>query len=313
MSKEPRIIFFGTPDFACAMLQALLDRKYNVVAVVAQPDKPVGRKHRIEPVPVHALADRYGLPVLQPVKLRDSVDEVLAYEPDLIVTCAYGQIVPDAILEAPSLGALNIHPSLLPKYRGGAPMHYALLNGDSETGVCLMEMVHQMDAGDVFARVTVPVGEDETLSELSEKLKEASVKLLEENLPKYLRGELKREKQDEAGVVIARNISRQQEQVIFHEESISALYNHVRALIDDPCSYGVIEGKRMRFFAARKVEKEHDHEPGTILGFADHAMEIACTGGVLRVLELQPEGKKRMSADAYANGAGRGMIGKVFE
>ncbi len=311
--EKPRIVFFGTPDFACAILKALAEEKYNVVAVVAQPDKPVGRKHKIEPVPVHALADALGIPVLQPVKLRDEAEAVLAYKPDLIVTCAYGQFVPDAILNAPRLGAINVHPSLLPRYRGGAPIQYALLNGDAQTGVCLMEMVKAMDAGDVFARTIVPIDPDETFTELNQKLKEESVRLIKEMLPLYIDGKLERMPQAEEGIVIARNISKEQEKLSFDKEELHVLYNHARALIDVPCAYGMIENKRIRFFKARIEETQHNAKPGEVLGFKDHAMEIACIGGILKIYELQPEGKKRMDADAFKNGAGRALIGKCFE
>ena len=311
--EKPRIVFFGTPDFACAILSALAEEKYNVVAVVAQPDKPVGRKHRIEPVPVHALADVLGIPVLQPVKLRDEVDAVLAYEPDLIVTCAYGQFVPEAILKAPKLGAVNVHPSLLPRYRGGAPIQYALLNGDKETGVCLMEMVKAMDAGDVFARTVIPIDPDETFAELNRKLMEESVRMIKEMLPLYIEGKLQRQPQKEEGIVIARNISKEQEKLSFDKEELPVLYNHARALIDVPCAYGVIDNKRIRFFKVRMEETKHNGNPGEVLGFKDHAMEIACIGGILKVYELQPEGKKRMDADAFKNGIGRVLIGKRFE
>ena len=172
--NSPRIVFFGTPEFACTVLQALIDEEYNIVAAVSQPDKPVGRKHIIESTPVHALAEKYGIPVVQPDKLRQQADEVLAYDPELIVTCAYGQIIPQTILEYPRLGCVNIHPSLLPKYRGGAPIHHAVLNGDEKTGVCLMEMVNKMDAGRVYACHEVMIGEDMTTAELEEILKEES-------------------------------------------------------------------------------------------------------------------------------------------
>ena len=312
MSDE-RIVFFGTPEFACAILQALIDEKYNVVAAVSQPDKPVGRKHRIEPTPVHALADKYGIPVVQPDRLRDSAEEILSYKPDLIVTCAYGQFVPSVILNAPALGCVNIHPSLLPKYRGGAPIHHAILNGDQETGVCLMEMVKAMDAGRVWARTVLPVGPDETQCELSARLEEASVKLLKESLPKYIAGELEGEPQNDEDAVIAPNIPRELELVSFRKEKLDSLYNHIRALIDWPVSYGMIEGKRVKFYKVRKENCDHNEEPGKVLGFKAGAMRIAADGGVLLVYELQPEGKKRMDANAFANGAGRELVGKVFE
>ena len=311
--KEARIVFFGTPVFACSILQTLIDDAYNVVGVVSQPDKPQGRKKKLVPTPVKQLAMANGIEVIQPEKLRASVDEVLALKPDLIITCAYGQFVPTSILEAPKYGCLNIHPSLLPKYRGGAPVHHAIWNGDHETGVCLMEMVKAMDAGDVFARCITPIDDDETTETLNLKLEKDACKLLHDNLPLYFEGKLERQVQDESKVVIARNISREEERVNFHEKNLHEIYNHIRALIDWPIAYGIVDDTRLKFYRVRIEEKEMNVEPGTILGFNDDAMEIACIGGILKVYDLQLAGKKRMDANAFANGAGRNMIQHVFE
>lgn len=307
-----RVVFIGTPVFACDILKTLVEENYHVVAVVSQPDKPSGRKHEIKPTPVHALADSYNIPVLQPEKLSKEYQMVLDYKPDLVVTCAYGQIVPEAILKDPRYGCLNIHPSLLPKYRGGAPVHHAIWAGDKETGVCLMEMVKAMDAGKVYARTIVPIAEDDTTETLNIKLRESSCELLKDYLPKYLKGELPGEPQDESQVVIARNISKEDELVHFKEEDINELYNHIRACIDWPIAYGLIEGKRLKFYKVRKEVVEHSIEPGTIVGYEDHALKIAAKNGYLKVYELQLEGKNRMDADAFMNGLGRQYIGKVF-
>jgi methionyl-tRNA formyltransferase len=311
--KDPRIIFFGTPDFAVSILQELLNMHYNVVLAVSQPDKPVGRKHHIEPTPIHVLADANEIPVLQPVKLSDSADEVLSYRPDLIVTCAYGQFVNTKILSAPSLGCLNIHPSLLPKYRGGAPIQRTILNGDTETGVSLMEMVKGMDSGRVYAVEKTAVDPDETMSQLSERLNQIAVGMIDKYLPAYLEGKLQGVEQDSSKVVIAPNISREEEQVMFQKEDLQHVYNHIRGLLDLPVSYGMIEGKRIKFYRAGKSAEQTDREFGTVIGFDHHAMLVACTGGILEIYELQPEGKKRMDADSFRNGTGRELIGKRFD
>ncbi len=310
---KPRIIFFGTPKFACAILQELIDEKQNIVAVVSQPDKPVGRKKVIEKTPVHQLAEENGIPVVQPAKLRSETESVLAYEPDLIITCAYGQFVPESILKAPRYGCLNIHPSLLPKYRGGAPVHRAVMNGDAETGVCLMEMVKAMDAGAVYACCRTPITPDMTTEELNLVLEKDAAALLRENLPLYLEGKLTPQEQDESQVVLAPNISREEEFVRFAEEDVHTAYNHIRALIDWPIACGTIGGKRIKFYRARMEECVHDQAPGTVTGFEEGAMKIAAKGGYIKVLELQMEGKNRMKASDFANGAGRGLIGKAFD
>lgn len=310
--KETKILFFGTTDFSCEILKAVHDAGYPIVAAVAQPDKPVGRKHRIEPTPVHALCDSLGMECLQIAHLKQDWEVLKQYAPDLILTCAYGQIIPDGVLQLPPLGCLNVHPSLLPKYRGGAPMHYVLLNGDSVTGTSLMEMVHEMDAGKVYAQKEIEIGEDETLQELESHLKKLSVEMVLESLPAYIRGELPGVEQDASRVSFSHNISKEMECVSFEKEELRELYNHIRALIDWPVPYGILDGKRIKFYKVRKEEKEIQEKAGTVLGFRKGYMEVACHGGVLRVYELQPEGKKKMDANAFANGYAQEVTGKRF-
>lgn len=311
--KQIRIIFFGTTEFASGILQTLIDEGYNVVAVVSQPDKPVGRKHTIQMTPTHVLADQYQIPVIQPDLLKEHVDDVLRYEPELILTCAYGQFVPVRILEYPRYGCINVHPSLLPKYRGGAPIHHAVIGGEAETGVSLIQMTKAMDAGDIYARVTTPLGKDETMAELNERLLVLSKQLVKDHLEDYIAGKLVGQPQDDSKVILGLNITKEEEKVQFAVEDVQTLYNHIRGLIDWPMPYGVIDGKRIKFCKVRMRKEDHQARPGEILGFKNHAMEVASIGGIIEIYELQPEGKSRMTADAYANGAGRNMIGKVFE
>ena len=311
--KQIRIIFFGTTEFASGILQTLTDEGYNVVAVVSQPDKPVGRKHTIQMTPTHVLADQCQIPVIQPDLLKEHVDDVLRYEPELILTCAYGQFVPVRILEYPRYGCINVHPSLLPKYRGGAPIHHAVMGGETETGVSLIQMTKAMDAGDIYARVTTPLGKDETMAELNERLLVLSKQLVKDHLEDYIAGKLVGQPQDDSKVILGLNITKEEEKVQFAVEDVQTLYNHIRGLIDWPMPYGVIDGKRIKFCKVRMRKEDHQARPGEILGFKNHAMEVASIGGIIEVYELQPEGKSRMTADAYANGAGRNMIGKVFE
>ena len=311
--KDIRIVFFGTPKFACSVLKTLILEKYNVVAVVSQADKPVGRKQIIEKTPTHILADEYNIPVVQPLKLRDEVESVLAYEPELVVTCAYGQIIPESILNYPKYGCLNVHPSLLPKYRGGAPVHRAIMNGDKETGVCLMEMVKAMDAGKVYAVEKVDIDEDMTTFDLNNELEKVSSSMIIKYLPMYLNGELPGIEQDESKVVLAKNISREEEQVSFENEDIDTIYNHIRALIDWPIAYGSLEGKRVKFYNARKTNINHDYKIGEIIDFNDSSMNIACKNGILHIYELQYEGKNKMDAKSFYNGLGKNLVGKIFD
>lgn len=311
--KETRIMFFGTPEFAVRILETLAQEKYNVVATVSQPDRPVGRKHRIEPTPVHACSLKYGIPCLQPEKLKDIKEEIEQYQPELIITCAYGQFIPSSILSLPSKGCLNIHPSLLPKYRGGAPIQHAVMNGDHETGVSLMEMITRMDAGRIFACYHTEIGDDETFGQLNDRLMDISCQLVKEQLPLYLEGKLEGTVQDENKVVLGLNITKEEEKVCFAEEDLSSIYNHIRGLIEWPLAYGMLDGKRVKFCKVRKEVKDIQDKPGTVLGFDKDSMCVACTGGVLHIVELQMEGKKRMQASAFKNGYASEVEGKVFE
>ena len=277
--NKTRIIFFGTPEFAVSILQTLIDLNCNVVACVSQPDRPVGRKHVITPTPVHALCIEHNIPCIQPEKLSKEVDAVFAYEPELIITCAYGQFVPGTILNYPKYGCINIHPSLLPKFRGGAPIHHAIMASETKTGVSLMQMIQKMDAGKVYAQVELPIGEDETQQELSVRLNHAACQLLKDNLQDY----------------------------------IHKIYDHIRALIDWPIAYGVLDGNRIKFHKVRKQVCEVSQKAGEVIGFKDHALEVACIGGILKIYELQMEGKKKMDADAFKNGYASEVRGKVFE
>lgn len=311
--KETRIMFFGTPEFAVRILETLVEEKYNVIATVSQPDRPVGRKHRIEPTPVHACSMKYDIPCLQPEKLKDISEEIKKYQPELIMTCAYGQFIPSSILSLPIKGCLNIHPSLLPKYRGGAPIQHAVMNGDTETGVSLMEMITRMDAGRIYACYHTEIGKDETFGELNERLMDISCQLVKEQLPLYLEGKLEGKAQDEEKVVLGLNITKEEEKVSFADEDLTSLYNHIRGLIEWPLAYGMLDGKRVKFCRVRKEIKDIDNKPGTVLGFDSDSMCIACKGGILHVLELQMEGKKRMQASAFKNGYASEVEGKVFE
>ena len=308
-----RVLFFGTTVFSASVLSTLVAEGWNVVAVVSQPDRPVGRKHILQAPPVKQFALEHGITVLQPDKLSSQVQEVCSYKPDLIVSCAYGQYIPSSIFSYPHLGSLNIHPSALPKYRGGAPIQRAVMNGDHSTEVCLMEVAEKMDSGAVFARIPYEIDPEITAGELFEALKAPAKQLITEYLPLYVKGELQGEAQNEADVVYAPNIAREEELVLFSKEDGDQLYNHLRGLLEAPMGYGILNGKRVKFARVRKEQTESKELPGTILGFEQHAMRIAMNRGVLLVYELQMEGKSRMSADAFYNGAGRQLIGSRFE
>ena len=187
------------------------------------------------------------------------------------------------------------------------------MGGETETGVSLIHMTKAMDAGDIYASVTTPIGKDETMTELNQRLLTLSKQLVKENLEDYIAGKLVGEPQDDSKVILGLNITKEEEKVQFAKEEVQTLYNHIRGLIDWPMPYGVVDGKRIKFCKVRMRKEEHQSKAGEILGFKNHAMEVASIGGMIEVYELQPEGKTRMNADADANGVGRNMIGKVFE
>lgn len=307
----PRVVFMGTPDFAVSILETLLQCPVNVVGVISQPDRPVGRKQEYRPTPVKGFALDHGLLVLQPEKVG-TITEILAeLDLDLIVTCAYGQFIPERILNLPKKGCVNVHASLLPKYRGGAPIHTAILNGESVTGVTLMRTVKKMDAGDMIASVTVEIDSDDTVGTLHDKLKVAGARLLSDWLPAILDGRAPSIPQDETLVTFAPNISPAQE-FISMKRDIQTVYNHVRGLTPWPVGYGLINGKKLKLIGATMRRVILDEEPGTVLGY-DGGLMIACQNGVLVITQCQWEGKGKMSADEFYRGIGKTLVKEVFE
>lgn len=305
--KDVRILFMGTPDFAVSSLEALIASGYQVVAVVTQPDRPVGRKQVMTPPPVKEAAIRHGLPVYQPEKIRqaDALELILSEtKPELIVTAAYGQILPKELLDAPRFGCINVHASLLPKYRGGAPIHKCIVEGETESGVTIMYMVEALDAGDMISKVVVPIEERDTVGSLHDKLAEAGSGLLIETLPKLLAGEIQAEPQNHEEATFAPNIKRTDE-LINWSRSAEQIYNQVRGLNPWPVAYTRYEGKVWKIWWVEKMAvQEVQAEPGTIVGRESDALIVACGQGSVKVTELQPEGKKRMSMADFLKGAG---------
>jgi methionyl-tRNA formyltransferase len=307
----PRVVFMGTPDFAVTILQTLLESPVNVVGVISQPDRPVGRKQERKPTPVKTFALEHHLTVHQPEKVGDLMNELAQLDLDLIITCAYGQFIPDKILQLPKCGCVNVHASLLPKYRGGAPIHTAILNGETETGVTLMRTIKKMDAGDMIAAARVAIEPDDTVGTLHDKLKVAGAVLLEAWLPAILDGTAPSMTQNEELVSFASNISAAQE-FISMKRDIQTVYNHVRGLSPWPIGYGIINGKKLKLIAASMRRVIVDEEPGTVLGY-DGGLVIACLNGILIVTQCKWEGKERMSAEEFYRGIGKKLVKEVFE
>ncbi|MFI8711257.1 methionyl-tRNA formyltransferase [Brevibacillus brevis] len=304
--KDARILFMGTPDFAVSSLTAVLEAGYNVIGVVTQPDRPVGRKQVLTPPPVKEAALRHGLLVLQPEKIKaeEALEEVLALKPDLIITAAYGQILPKRLLDAPKYGCINVHASLLPKYRGGAPIHKSIVEGEAETGVTIMYMVEALDAGDMLSKVVVPIEERDTVGTLHDKLAAAGSELLIATVPPLLAGELVAEQQDHSAATFAPNIKRTDEKIDW-SRSAEQIYNQVRGLNPWPVAFTTCEGKIWKLWWVEKMPASGEgKEPGTIIACEEDGIVVACGSGAVKITELQPEGKKRMSALDFLRGAG---------
>ncbi|MFY4773836.1 methionyl-tRNA formyltransferase [Metabacillus sp. RGM 3146] len=299
-----RIVFMGTPDFSVPVLRRLIDEGYNVAGVVTQPDRPKGRKKELTPPPVKVEAEKHSIPVIQPEKVKDPKDleQVLALKPDLIVTAAFGQILPKALLDAPKHGCVNVHASLLPELRGGAPIHYSIIQGKSKTGITIMYMAEKLDAGDILTQTEVQIEENDDVGSLHDKLSSAGADLLSETLPKLLKGELKPVKQDESKASFAYNIKREQEEIDW-KKSGEEIYNHIRGLRPWPVAYTVLNGQNIKIWRGEKMESAHPAAPGTIIG-ADSDGFVVATGSriAIKVTELQPAGKKKMTGEVFLRG-----------
>ncbi|MBV6683202.1 methionyl-tRNA formyltransferase [Bacillus sp. JRC01] len=301
-----KVIFMGTPDFSVPVLKALIENKYEVVAVVTQPDRPVGRKRILTPPPVKVEAEKHGISIYQPEKIKnsDELEEVLALEPDLIVTAAFGQILPKRLLDAPKHGCINVHASLLPELRGGAPIHYSILQGKSSTGITIMYMVEKLDAGDIISQVEVEIEETDHVGTLHDKLSEAGSALLIETLPKLLDGSASPVKQDEEQATFAWNIKREQEKIDW-TKSGKEVYNHIRGLHPWPVAYTTLAGAVMKIWWGEKVKGHGSSVPGEVLAIEEDGFIVSTGDDIsIKVTDLQPSGKKRMSAKDYLRGAG---------
>ena len=260
-----RIVFMGTPDFAVNVLQGLIENyKDDIVGVVSQPDKRVGRHQILTNTPVKELALKYDIPVFQPVKIKEDYDDVVSLKPDIIITCAYGQIIPKEVLDAPRLGCINVHASLLPKLRGGAPIHKAIIDDYGVTGVTIMYMDVGMDTGDMISKVEVPILDSDNLESLHDKLSEAGTKLLLDTLPSIIDGTNDREKQDPNEVTYAYNIKREEERIDFNK-SCREVFNLIRGLCPIPCSNALFDGKEMKIYSSEIIDKKYKGKCGEIV------------------------------------------------
>lgn len=306
LKDKPRILFFGSGEFAVPALNVLHANDYPLLAVVSQPPKPAGRGMKLLSTPVHLAAEERSLPVWTPVKCRapEFVEQVQALKPDLLVLAAYGQILPQSLLAIPRIGNWNIHASLLPAYRGAAPIQYALLNGERVTGVTMMEMVRELDAGDIYLQEAEPILPADDYGTLEAKLAALGAQLLLKALEMYRAGTLTRTPQDHANATFAPLIRKEDLQLNW-SESAERCHNRVRAFSPKPGAVTVWKSKRLKVWRTELADDvPHDASklPGDVVSADAHGIAVQCAGGVLRLLELQPEGKARMDARAFLNG-----------
>ncbi|OFU70256.1 methionyl-tRNA formyltransferase [Streptococcus sp. HMSC10A01] len=307
-----KLIFMGTPDFSATVLKGLLESdQYEVLAVVTQPDRAVGRKKEIRITPVKEVALSYGLPIYQPEKLSGSpeMEAIMNLGADGIVTAAFGQFLPSKLLAIMNF-VVNVHASLLPKHRGGAPIHYALIQGDRETGITIMETVKEMDAGDMISRRSIPITDEDNVGTLFEKLAIVGRDLLLDTLPAYLAGDIQPEAQDPSQVTFSPNIRPEEERLDWNKTN-RQLFNQIRGMNPWPVAHTLWQGGRFKIYEAELADG--DGQPGEILEIGKRQLLVATGEGALALKTVQPAGKPKMTISDFLNGAGRNLaVGDKF-
>lgn len=303
MEDKPRILFMGTPAFALPALEALHTNHYPIVAVITQPDRPAGRGQVTIAPPVKLLAQQLDLPVWQPEKVRDPgfLETLYSLTPDMIVVSAFGQILPKAIIDFPRLGCLNIHPSLLPKYRGAAPLNWSIIRGETNTGVSIMLMDEGMDSGDILTQAETPIGSTETYGELHDRLAHFGATLLIQTIEQVAEGHAKRRKQDTAEATFAPRLTRETGKINWHD-SASAITNLIRGLSPVPTAYTSLDGQTLKIYAAESRPGLVHLPPGTVSTASTSGLPIAASDGYVILKDVQLAGKKRLPIGDFLRG-----------
>lgn len=309
--KEIKIVFMGTPEIAASVLEAMILEGFNIVALVAQPDKPNGRNGKVLWVPSKVVAEKYNIPVYQPLKIRNDYEFLKQLNPDLIVTIAYGQIVPQAVLDIPLYGCVNLHGSLLPKYRGASPIQTSLINGDEETGMSLMEMTKEMDAGGVFDVEKVKIEEDDNNTTLFLKMADAAKRLIIKDVEPLVNKTLQKVEQDVTRVTVC-HIIKPEEEKINLSLPIKNILGWIKALSDKPGAYLFIDDIKHKIFKAKIFSNEVTGKLGEIVKADKNGLVIQCVDGQLAILDIQKESKKRMDYKSFLNG-NQGLLGKIVK
>ncbi len=308
-----RIVFMGTPEFAVPVLEGLIEN-YEVVGVVSQPDRRVGRHQELVETPIKKIALEHNIPVFQPLKIRDDYAEILELNPDVIITCAYGQIIPKVILDYPKYGCINVHASLLPKLRGGAPIHKALIDGYSKTGITIMYMDVKMDNGDIISQREIDILDSDNLESLHDKLSIMGKELLLDTLPSVFEGTNSRTVQNEDEVTFAYNIKREEEHIDFTKSS-REVFNLIRGLSPVPSSNAFLFDQEMKILDSFILDKDYPKATcGEIVDTTKEGIVVKTMDGCIVLTQIKPFGKKMMAASSYVNGIGREqLVGKVFQ
>ncbi len=303
-SKNPKVIFIGTADFAIPILESLITNGYPLLAVITAPDKPVGRKQIITPPPIKILAEKHNIPVFQPKTISNIKNQISNIRPDLIVVTAYGQILPKEILEIPRYGCLNIHPSLLPKYRGPSPIQYTILNGDKETGVTIILMNEKIDAGSILGRLNLPRRfslQKLNPEELEKELSELGAKLLIETIPKWINGEIKPIVQNESKATYTKILTREDGKIDW-KKSAEEIERQIRVLNPEPGTFTILENKIVKILKADILLTNGNKKVGEFFLTEKGGLAVACGKGTLVLEEIQPEGKRKMTGKEFLNG-----------
>ncbi|PTH11644.1 methionyl-tRNA formyltransferase [Staphylococcus capitis] len=305
-----KIIFMGTPDFSTKVLEMLI-AEHDVIAVVTQPDRPVGRKKVMTPPPVKKVALEHNIDVYQPEKLKDSeeLEELLTLDADLIVTAAFGQLLPESLLNAPRLGAINVHASLLPKYRGGAPIHQAIIDDEEKTGITIMYMVKKLDAGNIISQKAINIEEDDNVGTMHDKLSFLGADLLKDTLPSIINETNDSIPQDDSEATFASNISREDERINWNQ-SAQDIHNHIRGLSPWPVAYTTMDDKNLKLYSSHIISGKNG-EPGKIIETTKKAIIIGTgSNDAIALTDMQLAGKKRMLVANYLSGVQESLVGK---
>lgn len=298
--KNLNVVFMGTPTFSLPILESLIENT-NVILVVSQPDREKDKNGNLLFTPIKKLSLEHNIEVFQPVKIRDDYKKIIDAKPDIIITCAYGQIIPEEILNCPKYGCINVHGSLLPKLRGGAPIHHAIINGDDVTGITIMYMDKKMDSGDIISQREIKILEDDNLDKLYEKMSFLGRDLLMDTLPSIIDGSCTRIKQDENEVTFGLNITKEEERINFNSSSRN-VYNLIRGLSSIPGAYCMFNDKRMKVYESSLTDIPSKKAPGTIEKIDKSGIYVSTLDNLIKILDIKLEGKKRCLVSDFING-----------